>query len=71
MFFADCTFKSTKNLNHDILDLLDKPTIPGNCMFHQSNPHTEVILDYVPGVIIPENCRLANKIYTGSDFFDQ
>jgi len=40
-------------------------------MFHQSNPHTEVILDYVPGVIIPENCRLANKIYTGSDFFDQ
>ena len=28
-------------------------------------------INYVPKVIIPENCRLDNKIYTGSDFFDQ
>ena len=26
---------------------------------------------YIPEVIILENCRLDNKIYTGSDFFDQ
>jgi hypothetical protein len=28
------------------------------------------VLDFVPEVIIPENCRMHNKIYTGSDFFD-
>jgi hypothetical protein len=46
----DCTFKSTINLSHDILGSLDKPTIPGNWMFHLSNPHTEAILDYVASI---------------------
>jgi hypothetical protein len=27
--------------------------------------------DFVPEVIIPENCRLDNKICTGYDFFEQ
>jgi hypothetical protein len=30
---VDCTFKSTKKLNRDLLDLFDKPKIPGNCRF--------------------------------------
>ena len=32
-------------------------------MFLLSNPHSEAIVGFVPEVIIPENCRLHNKIY--------
>jgi hypothetical protein len=36
-----------------------------NSTLFYKDPHN------VPEVIIPENCRLDNKIYTGPDFFDQ
>ena len=51
--------------------LLNKSKTPVYCIFVITNPHKVPIVDYVPKVIIPENCRLDNKIYTDSDFFDQ
>ena len=42
------TFKSTRNLNYDILDLTDKPTVPGNCRYPLANLHSDVILHFVP-----------------------
>ncbi len=35
---VDCSFKSTKKLNHDILDSLNKPIIPGNWALPLTNP---------------------------------
>ena len=34
----DCAFKSTKKLNHDILDSLNKPKTHGYCRFPLANP---------------------------------
>jgi hypothetical protein len=48
MFFADCAFKSTKKVNHDILGSLDKPTNPWNCGFPLANPHSGESLHSVP-----------------------
>jgi len=39
-------------MNHDILDLLNKPAIPENCMFPLSNLYFELSVDYVPKTII-------------------
>jgi len=45
----ECTFKSTKKLNRDIIGLLNKPSkFPGNCIFHLSNPPRGPILDCMP-----------------------
>ena len=44
----DCAFKSTKNLNRYILDSLNKPKVPGVCMFPLANPHDGSIVDIVP-----------------------
>ena len=43
-----CTFKSTKKLNHDILDSLDKPIVPRHCMFPLANLHSTESLYCVP-----------------------
>jgi len=45
---VDCSFKSTKNLNHDILDSVDKPIVPGHCILALANPHNAPIVDCVP-----------------------
>ena len=48
LYWIDCTFKSTKKLNHDIRDSVDKPIVPGHCMFTRANPHNAPIVDCVP-----------------------
>jgi hypothetical protein len=35
-------------LNHDILDWLNKPKIPGHCGFPLTNPHSGESLHFVP-----------------------
>ena len=37
LYWIDCNFKSTKKLNHDILDSVDKPKNLSNCMFPLAN----------------------------------
>jgi hypothetical protein len=44
----DCAFKSTKKLNRDILDSLNKSTIPCGCRFPLTNPHSVESLHFVP-----------------------
>jgi hypothetical protein len=39
---VDCFFKSTKELNHDILGSLDKSKTSGHGRFHRANPHKGV-----------------------------
>jgi hypothetical protein len=39
--------KLSKKLNRGILGFLNKPTIPGNCIFPLANPHKWQSLDYV------------------------
>jgi hypothetical protein len=46
--WIDCTFKSTKILHHDGLDLLNKPKIVRSCIFPIANPYFELSVDYVP-----------------------
>jgi len=45
---VDCTFKSTKKSNHDILGSLNKPKIPSHCGFPLANPHFAPIVYIVP-----------------------
>ena len=40
--------KFSKKLNRGILDLLNKPTIPGNYIFPLSNLHFKLGVDFVP-----------------------
>jgi len=45
---VDCSFKSTKKLNYYTLGSLNKPTIPGNCIFSLTEPHSAECLYCVP-----------------------
>jgi hypothetical protein len=54
---VNCTFKSTKKLAGNILDLLNESTVPGYCIFPLSNPHSVPVLDIVPD----ENIGKASK----------
>jgi hypothetical protein len=45
---VDDTFKSTKDLNRDILDSLTKPENPGNCRFPLTNLQKRPMIDFVP-----------------------
>ena len=47
-YWMDCTFKSTKKWNRDILGLLNKPITPRKCVFPQANLHFKLSVDYVP-----------------------
>ncbi len=40
-------YSNQKNLIHDILDLTDKPTIPGHCGFPLANLQSVTIVDFV------------------------
>jgi hypothetical protein len=44
---VDCSFKSTKKLDNDILDSLNKPEIPSHCGFALANlqrgPMTHIV----------------------------
>ena len=64
-------FQIHKILNHDILDWLKKPKIVRSCIFPIANLYFELIVDCVPKVIIPENCRLHNKLFACNDFCGQ
>jgi len=55
----DCAFKSTKKLDRDNLDLLDKPKTPGHCGFPLANLYFELSMDYVP----KSNVLRSNKIW--------
>ena len=44
----DCTFQSTKKLNHDIWGLLYKSKLTGHCGFVLTNPHDVPIVDCGP-----------------------
>ena len=46
----DCSFKSTKKLSRDVLDLLDKSKTPRHCGFPMANLQSDEIVDYVPNV---------------------
>ena len=43
--------KVLKKSNQDILDLLDKPTIPCHCRFHLPNPHSGESVDIVNRIL--------------------
>jgi len=45
---ADCIFKSTKKLNHDILGWLNKSKTAGHCIFPLTNLHSGESVYYVP-----------------------
>jgi len=45
---VESAFKSTKKLNHDILDLLNEPKLPGHCGFPLANLQSAESLHYVP-----------------------
>ena len=47
-YWIDCNFKSTKKLNHDILDSVDKSKNFSNCMFPLANLQSAESLYCVP-----------------------
>ena len=47
-YWIDCNFNSSKKLNHDILDSVDKPIVLGHCMFPRTNPHAGESVYCVP-----------------------
>ena len=66
-YWLDCTFNSTKILNCDIVDSLNKPKIVRSCIFPLSNIHFELSLDYVPAPIVAEDHQnIAYFIYQSS-----
>ena len=68
---VECSFKSNRKLNHDILDSLDKSKTPGHCRFPLTNLQKGPMIDFVPKVIITKNCRLHNQLFACNDFFGQ
>jgi hypothetical protein len=67
---VECAFKSAQKLNHDILDLLNEPKLPGHCGFPLANLQSKVMLDIVPDENIgkdsgacQESCVLDEAIF--------
>ena len=50
-------FQIHKMLNHDILDLLNKPKIVRSCIFLLANLYFELSVDFVPQ-LNPLNCLI-------------
>ena len=48
IIFCDRTHKTTKKLDLDLLGLLNKSKIPGNCGFPLANLHSVESVDVVP-----------------------
>ena len=52
---VDYFFKSTKKMDRDNLDLLDKSKIPGHCGFPLANLHSAESLHFVPAPTVTED----------------
>ena len=54
----ECSFKSNRKLNHDILNSLTKSKLPGHCRFPLTNPHSVESVDFVPPSILQYDNRI-------------